>query len=40
MEELVEAGYLVIGSSDEVTEQLRELARSLNVGHDVAAAIR
>ena len=33
MEELVEAGYLVIGSPDEVTEQLRELARNLNVGH-------
>jgi alkanesulfonate monooxygenase SsuD/methylene tetrahydromethanopterin reductase-like flavin-dependent oxidoreductase (luciferase family) len=33
MEELVEAGYLVIGSPDEVAEQLRELAHALNVGH-------
>jgi alkanesulfonate monooxygenase SsuD/methylene tetrahydromethanopterin reductase-like flavin-dependent oxidoreductase (luciferase family) len=33
MEELVEAGYIVLGSPDEVVEQLHELGRSLNVGH-------
>jgi alkanesulfonate monooxygenase SsuD/methylene tetrahydromethanopterin reductase-like flavin-dependent oxidoreductase (luciferase family) len=33
MEELVEAGYIVIGSPDEVAEQLSELAHTLNVGH-------
>ena len=33
MDELVSAGYLVIGSPDEVVEQLHELATSLNVGH-------
>jgi alkanesulfonate monooxygenase SsuD/methylene tetrahydromethanopterin reductase-like flavin-dependent oxidoreductase (luciferase family) len=33
MEELVAAGYIVIGSPDEVVEQLHELARNLNVGH-------
>jgi alkanesulfonate monooxygenase SsuD/methylene tetrahydromethanopterin reductase-like flavin-dependent oxidoreductase (luciferase family) len=33
MEELVAAGYIVIGSPGEVVEQLHELARNLNVGH-------
>ncbi len=33
MEELVAAGYIVIGSPDEVVEQLHELGRNLNVGH-------
>ena len=33
MEEIVEKGYVVIGSADEVAEQLRELAHDLNVGH-------
>jgi hypothetical protein len=33
MEEIVERGYIVIGSPDEVAEQLREVATSLNVGH-------
>ena len=33
MEELVAAGYLVIGSPGDVVEQLHELARNLNVGH-------
>ena len=33
MEELVEAGYIVIGSPDEVVDQLGELAHNLNVGH-------
>ncbi|MPY92801.1 MAG: LLM class flavin-dependent oxidoreductase [Acidimicrobiia bacterium] len=32
MEEIVERGYVVIGSPDEVAEQLRELAVDLNVG--------
>ncbi len=33
MEELVDAGYLVIGTPDEVVEQLRALSADLNVGH-------
>ncbi|MGA9866791.1 MAG: LLM class flavin-dependent oxidoreductase [Acetobacteraceae bacterium] len=33
MAELVDAGYLVIGTPDEVVEQLRELTSNLNVGH-------
>ncbi len=33
MDELVSAGYLVIGSPDDVVEQLHELATGLNVGH-------
>ena len=33
MEELVAAGYLVIGSPKDVTEQLHELATTLHVGH-------
>jgi alkanesulfonate monooxygenase SsuD/methylene tetrahydromethanopterin reductase-like flavin-dependent oxidoreductase (luciferase family) len=32
MEEFVERGYIVIGSPDEVAEQLTELAHNLNVG--------
>ncbi|HJS84181.1 MAG TPA: LLM class flavin-dependent oxidoreductase, partial [Acetobacteraceae bacterium] len=33
MEELVAAGYIVIGSPAEVVEQLHDLAHTLNVGH-------
>jgi alkanesulfonate monooxygenase SsuD/methylene tetrahydromethanopterin reductase-like flavin-dependent oxidoreductase (luciferase family) len=33
MEEIVDRGYVVIGSPDEVAEQLREVATSLNVGN-------
>ncbi len=33
MQEIVERGYVVIGSPEEVVEQLREVAHSLNVGH-------
>jgi alkanesulfonate monooxygenase SsuD/methylene tetrahydromethanopterin reductase-like flavin-dependent oxidoreductase (luciferase family) len=32
-EDIVERGYVVIGSPDEVADQLREVATSLNVGH-------
>ncbi len=32
-EDIVERGYVVIGSPDEVAEQLREVAQTLNVGH-------
>ncbi len=33
MEELVAAGYIVIGSPEEVVEQLHDLSHTLNVGH-------
>jgi len=33
MEDIVERGYVIIGSPDEVAEQLREVAVNLNVGH-------
>ena len=33
MEDIVERGYVIIGSPDEVVEQLTEVATSLNVGH-------
>jgi alkanesulfonate monooxygenase SsuD/methylene tetrahydromethanopterin reductase-like flavin-dependent oxidoreductase (luciferase family) len=33
MEEVVERGYVVIGSPDEVVEQITALATDLNVGH-------
>ncbi len=33
MEAIVDKGYVIIGSPDEVAEQLREVATSLNVGH-------
>jgi alkanesulfonate monooxygenase SsuD/methylene tetrahydromethanopterin reductase-like flavin-dependent oxidoreductase (luciferase family) len=33
MEDIVERGYVVIGSPEEVVEQLSELATDLNVGH-------
>ena len=33
MEAIVENGYVIIGSPDEVAEQLREVATQLNVGH-------
>jgi hypothetical protein len=33
MGEIVERAYIVIGSPDEVAEQLKEVATSLNVGH-------
>ena len=32
-EDIVERGYVVIGSPDEVADQIREVATSLNVGH-------
>jgi hypothetical protein len=33
MKELVDAGYLVIGSPEEVAEQIEELADNLHVGN-------
>ena len=33
MDEIIERGYVIIGSPDEVAEQLREVAVNLNVGH-------
>jgi alkanesulfonate monooxygenase SsuD/methylene tetrahydromethanopterin reductase-like flavin-dependent oxidoreductase (luciferase family) len=33
MDAIVDRGYVVIGSPDEVAEQLREVASTLNVGH-------
>jgi alkanesulfonate monooxygenase SsuD/methylene tetrahydromethanopterin reductase-like flavin-dependent oxidoreductase (luciferase family) len=33
MQEYVDAGYILIGSPDEVAEQLREVAKTLNVGN-------
>ena len=33
MEGIVDRGYVLIGSPDEVAEQLREVATTLNVGH-------
>ena len=33
MEDIVERGYVIIGSPDEVVEQLIEVATDLNVGH-------
>jgi alkanesulfonate monooxygenase SsuD/methylene tetrahydromethanopterin reductase-like flavin-dependent oxidoreductase (luciferase family) len=33
MEDIVERGYVIIGSPDEVVEQLTEVATTLNVGH-------
>jgi hypothetical protein len=33
MQELVDAGYIVIGSPKQVTEQIIELAENLNVGN-------
>ncbi len=33
MDAIVDRGYVVIGSPDEVAEQLREVATTLNVGH-------
>ena len=33
MADIVERGYVIIGSPDEVAEQLKEVATSLNVGH-------
>ena len=33
MDELVDAGYIVIGSPKQVTEQIVELAENLNVGN-------
>jgi alkanesulfonate monooxygenase SsuD/methylene tetrahydromethanopterin reductase-like flavin-dependent oxidoreductase (luciferase family) len=33
MEHIVENGYVIIGSPEEVTEQLRQVAKDLNVGH-------
>jgi hypothetical protein len=33
MDAIVDKGYVVIGSPDEVAAQLREVAHNLNVGH-------
>ena len=33
MDAIVENGYVIVGSPDEVAEQLREVATQLNVGH-------
>ena len=33
MEDIVERGYVIVGSPDEVVEQLTEVATELNVGH-------
>jgi alkanesulfonate monooxygenase SsuD/methylene tetrahydromethanopterin reductase-like flavin-dependent oxidoreductase (luciferase family) len=33
MDAIVDRGYVIIGSPDEVAEQIREVARNLNVGH-------
>ena len=33
IDEIVERGYVIVGSPDEVAEQLREVALDLNVGH-------
>ena len=33
MKDIVDSGYVIIGSPDEVVEQLREVATTLNVGH-------
>jgi alkanesulfonate monooxygenase SsuD/methylene tetrahydromethanopterin reductase-like flavin-dependent oxidoreductase (luciferase family) len=33
MEDIVERGYVIVGSPDEVAAQLREVATDLNVGH-------
>jgi len=33
MEDIVERGYVIIGSPDEVVEQLTTVATDLNVGH-------
>ena len=33
MKQIVEDGYVIVGSPDEVVEQLREVATNLNVGH-------
>ena len=33
MEDIVASGYVIVGSPDEVAEQLREVACTLNVGH-------
>jgi len=33
MDAIVDKGYVIVGSPDEVVEQLREVAVNLNVGH-------
>ncbi len=33
MDDIVERGYVIVGSPDEVVEQLVEVATNLNVGH-------
>jgi len=33
MDAIVDKGYVIVGSPDEVVEQLREVAETLNVGH-------
>ncbi|HEX5321085.1 MAG TPA: hypothetical protein VFW46_18125, partial [Stellaceae bacterium] len=33
MEDIVERGYVIIGSPDEIVEQLTNVATTLNVGH-------
>ncbi|MSO77476.1 MAG: LLM class flavin-dependent oxidoreductase [Alphaproteobacteria bacterium] len=33
MRDIVDAGYVIVGTPDEVAERLREVAKTLNVGH-------
>jgi hypothetical protein len=33
MKDIVDGGYVIVGSPDEVVEQIRHVATSLNVGH-------
>ncbi|MFV0295207.1 MAG: hypothetical protein ACK5JT_03705, partial [Hyphomicrobiaceae bacterium] len=33
MEDIVDRGYVIVGSPDDVVEQLREVATEMNVGH-------
>ena len=33
MKDIVDGGYVIVGSPDEVVEQIRHVAKSLNVGH-------
>ena len=33
MDAIVDNGYVIVGNPDDVAEQLREVATSLNVGH-------
>ncbi len=33
MKDIVDGGYVIVGSPDEVVEQIRHVATSLNIGH-------